>query len=412
VTSVRQTDDNAQGDADEAAGTGGLPLVTEDARRVLDGTSAGTTSTPSRGRPAPPGGAGAKTGSAAPTEEARSTPGGAEGGPGEVPSRYYANNFSQQEQSPRSDAESVRENRRGERYLSRRVLRGITSLERVRKCGRVGHDTQGAGVVENAGIAHWSGLCTCGSIWACPVCSAKVRATRADEIARAVATHVLDGGNAWMITLTARHKRHHALADVFDAVAKGWPKLMGGAAWAGGKPTGRMKTRRVGEKEALGVVGWIRSMEVTYGERNGWHPHLHVVLLTRDETAPDLMKAMGRWDRTWRKWMAKHGFEPTTEHGVVWKQVKAGKEAGEYIAKVQEGKGHLGNEMARGDLKKGRFKTLAPFELLTYFRITGDAAVIPIWREYEKGTFRRRAITWAKGLRDMLLEDEPEKSDE
>src|SRR5690625_7776554 len=68
--------------------------------------------------------------------------------------------------------------------------------------------------------------------------------------------------------------------------------------------------------------------------------------------------------------------------------------------------------MARGDLKQGRLGTLAPFELLTYFRKTGDLDVVPVWHEYEHGTHNRRAITWSRGLRKELLEDEPQPTDE
>jgi hypothetical protein len=110
--------------------------------------------------------------------------------------------------------------------------------------------------------------------------------------------------------------------------------------------------------------------------------------------------------------MKKQGFEPSQGHGVNWSKVTTPEEAGEYIAKVQEGKGHLGSEMARGDMKAGKFGTLAPFEILEYFRQTGDMAVVPIWQEYEKGTHRRRAITWSRGLRAELLGDEAELTDE
>ena len=124
------------------------------------------------------------------------------------------------------------------------------------------------------------------------------------------------------------------------------------------------------------------------------------------------MAAMARWDSVWRREMKKQGFEPSKEHGTHWAHVKEGKKAGEYIAKVQEGKGHLGHEMARGDLKKGRLGTLAPFEILEYFRKTGDLAAVKVWQEYEKATYNRRAITWSRGLRKELLADEPEKTDE
>jgi hypothetical protein len=337
--------------------------------------------------------------------------GAASGGLAEGLSRYDANNVSPPLENRRSEPESaVRQDRRGRRFAQRDALWAITTLERVRKCGRATNGNHGDGlaaIVVNAGVAHWSGFCSCGSIWACPVCSAKIRATRADEIARAVAKHINDGGTAWMVTLTARHKKHHELIPLFDAVANGWRKLMSGKAWAGDPKRGHL-----GERDKLGVRGNIRSLEITYGTRNGWHPHLHVVLLLNDETAEQLAYAIHRWDKTWRAWMKKAGFEPSQEHGVKWSKVTTPEEAGEYIAKVQEGKGHLGNEMARGDMKAGRLGTVAPFEMLEYFRVTGDMAVVPVWQEYEKGTFRRRAITWSRGLRAELLPDEDELTDE
>jgi Replication protein len=338
----------------------------------------------------------------------RAASGGLAGGP----PRYNANNVSHIQENPSSEGESaVRQERRERRFAQRQALWMLTTLDRVRKCGRTTNGNVGDGlaaIVVNGGVAHWSGFCTCGSIWACPVCSAKIRATRADEIARAVAAHMTrDGGTAWMVTLTARHKKHHDLAPLFDAVANGWRKLMSGRAWAGDPKRGV-----VGERDRLGVRGNIRSMEVTYGSRNGWHPHLHVVLLLNNETGEELAYAIHRWDKTWRAWMKKQGFEPSREHGVNWSKVTTPEEAGEYIAKVQEGKGHLGNEMARGDMKSGRLGTLAPFELLEYFRQTGDMAVLPVWQEYEQGTHRRRAITWSRGLRAELLGDEEELTDE
>lgn len=409
MTSVGQTPDrpaeNAATGPETAADAFAVapgPLETEQVRDVLRAAHAVPVS--------PPAGVagGAETGaSQPPTLAAVAAPAGGR-------SRYNTNNVSADQENPRSDGESaVRQSRRNERYENQRAVWEITSLKRVQKCARTTHGGIGDGraaIVMNSStqVAHWSGFCFCGSIWACPVCSAKIRASRADEIARAVAGHIRDGGNAWMITLTACHKRWHDLEPLFDAVANSFRKIMSGTAWTGDK---RRKTT-LGEKNRLGVRGYIRSMEITYGTKNGWHPHLHIVLLTRDESPNALLAAMARWDSVWRREMRKKGFEPSKEHGTHWAHVTAAEQAGEYIAKVQEGKGHLGHEIARGDLKKGRLGTLAPFELLSYFRQTGDMAVIPVWQEYEKATHNRRAITWSRGLRKDLMEDEPEKTDE
>ena len=79
----------------------------------------------------------------------------------------------------------------------------------------------------------------------------------------------------------------------------------------------------------------------------------------------------------------------------------AAEEAGPYIAKTQDG-GAVGNEMARADLKQGRDGHRTPFEILDDFRWTGDLEDLALWHEYERATKGQQAITWSKGLRQML----------
>jgi len=76
----------------------------------------------------------------------------------------------------------LREQRRHVRYAQREVLWAQSSIERVRKCGRVAVQDGGVMVRDNAGVGHYAGVATCGSIWACPVCSAKIRATRSEDV--------------------------------------------------------------------------------------------------------------------------------------------------------------------------------------------------------------------------------------
>lgn len=336
---------------------------------------------------------------------------GRQSGPPTGPSRYYANNVSPNEEKPSSEAEkAVWQDRRTKRYAQRVVLRRISTLARVKKCGLVpnGAEDGGAAIVVLDGHASWSGYCSCGSIWACPVCQGKIRLVRADDYARMIACHLNEDERhtAWMVTLTAKHKSFHQLEPLFDAVANGWRRLISGRAWVGDPKRGHL-----GEVQKLGIRGWMRSLEVTWGSTNGFHPHIHVVLLMTKEELEPLALTMHRWSKTWQGWMDKFGFKPSDEHGVVWKKVTTPEEAGQYIAKLQDGKG-LGNEMARGDMKSGKFGTLAMLEVLEYFRQTGDMAVIPVWEEYERGTFNRRAMTMSKGLRAELLPDEEEKTDE
>lgn len=50
---------------------------------------------------------------------------------------------------------------------------------------------------------HYTGLQTCGSVWACPVCASKIAERRRLEIQQAMAAHQEQGGAVNLLTLTA-----------------------------------------------------------------------------------------------------------------------------------------------------------------------------------------------------------------
>jgi len=55
--------------------------------------------------------------------------------------------------------------------------------------------------------AGYGGLATCGSVWVCPQCAAKIATGRADELAQVMRAVDAAGGSAVMLTLTMRHSR-------------------------------------------------------------------------------------------------------------------------------------------------------------------------------------------------------------
>jgi hypothetical protein len=271
---------------------------------------------------------------------------------------------------------------------------------RPARCGwRLGGDVM-VHADETTGTAHLSGTERCGSIWACPTCSAVIRAERAREIEQAVQAHQAAGGSVLFATLTLRHKRGDALGVLVDGLLGSWRKVLSGAAW---KST----------KARYGITGYIRSTEVTYGA-NGWHPHIHALVLTDGPLTDEQVETFG--DEVHGRWaryaMAATGRMPSRDRGVDVQRVdQDGRVLAAYLGKVQD-EGHrvrrqgwgVGAELARSDVKSARSGGVVPFELLD----EDGSGEMPagqrrrLWLEYVAGTKGRRAITWSRGLKDAL----------
>jgi hypothetical protein len=258
----------------------------------------------------------------------------------------------------------------------------------------------GVSLVDNAGIAHYRGLASCGSIWACPVCSAKIRNGRALEIAEAAGNWHRAGNSVVMVTLTMPHDFGMPLADLLPVIARSFSSVVSGRPWL------RLKSR-------VPVAGQIRSVEVTHGP-NGWHPHLHVLVFIEGPAgARELADLAVHVRSKWRCLITRAGYRaPSDMHGVKIEVCTSAAEAGLYVAKVQDTGKSPGNEMARSDLKSGRSGHRTPFEILGEIADTGDLEGLPRWLEYEKATKGHQAITWSAGLRRLLLDAAPRRTDE
>lgn len=290
--------------------------------------------------------------------------------------------------------------RRATRIALRQLLNQVTEVERCKRCGR---ELLGgaAKVVVRAGTAHFSGVESCGRVWLCPVCAAKIRARRGDEIAEAVGRHLEAGGGAYFATATLPHDQGDALAASLDVLTKAWRDLTA---------TGHYTQ----ERKRFGILGNIAAREVTHG-RNGWHPHIHAVILTRMEVdVLGLCDWFGRLDARWTRALQRHGWAPGKlgyrfRLDLVNRSTAAGLAA--YVTKVQDGAG-LGNEIARADLKTGRKSSRTPLQILADFGTDGLVSDLDLWHEYERATAGKSAIRWSRGLRALLLPDVEELTDE
>lgn len=348
---------------------------------------------------------------AGPAEPGREAGGGAGPAAGSPPGGFswqVASTVS----APVPKTSDLRVSRRDDRYDLQAVLWKASSLERIRACRR--RPLGDVKILDNAGVAHYSGLETCGSIHACPGCSAKIRAERSLHVSTAAASWDRRGNSVWMVTFTAPHDMGMRLRDLYPVIANSFREVLNGNRWY-----------RV--KKLADVVGNIRAMETTYGD-HGWHPHLHVLFFLRGEPgAAALAEFVTHLRKTWGMAITKAGYRlPSHEHGVMVDRCRSAEEAGRYICKTQDGEGAaVGNELARGDMKDGRGHGRAPFQILRDFREAGLAEFektgevagdLALWREYEQASKGHKAITPTPGLWALLevteeIED-AEQSDE
>lgn len=294
------------------------------------------------------------------------------------------------------------------------TLRKVTSIKRVRHCGT----TPVAGAVsvnwaagEAGAHAHFGGLQNCGSVWACPQCSAKIQAGRAAEVGGAVEKWISAGHGVVFVTLTMRHRSGQSLKDLWSALSSSWSRVTRSASWAGSK-------RQVGLVQRYGIAGFIRAVEVTVGE-NGWHVHAHSLLFTKSTLDKDEAKTFG--DRLFARWSAAvqaQGLEAPLQRAqdvrVVDTAQSGVQQVGRYLAKnTYIG---LGAEVSAGGWKTARKGNRTPFEVLACIHEAvsageeAEAEDLALWHEWERSSLGRRQLLWSRHLRDLLeVED---RSDE
>lgn len=286
-------------------------------------------------------------------------------------------------------------------------------------CGHASADSD-VTVRGGSGLASFfSGVEHCGLVWQCPDCSASIRSARSEEIQEAVRVWQSRGNGVMLVTVTVRHSRGDELGTMLDGMSAAWRYVVSGAAWAG-KPERVTKSGRVvpavpGVRQRLRIAGYVRTLEITYGE-NGWHPHYHFLFFVEEVPTAELGELaraviLDRWLKGLENVNRKSGdgagkiSPPSERHGVDVQVFGANADgAAKYVAKVMEETGveHLpvAMEMARADLKEvtKAAGSLTPFQLLD----VQTAQAERLWAGYVDATYGKRSIYMTRGLRERL----------
>jgi hypothetical protein len=291
---------------------------------------------------------------------------------------------------------------RVQRFMLQAVARSLFPKSRIDKCLRIRNKSQDIQVWKSKEhqTAHYSGLQTCGSVWRCPVCSAKIAERRRVEIVQAMDANKAAGGCVNLLTLTCPHQAKDNLADLLAKQKKALNSF-----WSD-----RHVKAVLVEMQSMGQ---IRALEVTHGrlspQNNGWHPHYHVLMFRGPVV--DLMRSdvfmWHDWETTlYTRWVNSCTLAglgaPSRAHGL---KLDDGSKAAKYVSKWG-----LEDEMTKGHTKKATHGE-TPFDFLrAYLLDKTDKQAAALFIEFAKTFEGKRQLHWSKGLKKRYAITE--KSDE
>jgi hypothetical protein len=147
----------------------------------------------------------------------------------------------------------------------------------------------------------------------------------------------------------------------------------------------------------------IRALEVTHGP-NGWHPHLHVLLLTSLPLSPELFEELREYlFGAWKRAVAKLGHDTPRDHCLTFTPAEVS--AAEYVSKIG-----AALEITQGAQKVAKKGHRTPFHILADYLATGSADDLDLWFVYQREIKGARRLTWSHGLKARYAI--PEVSDE
>lgn len=267
---------------------------------------------------------------------------------------------------------------------------------RVQQCGRRLINAEvGAIVRMEAGRAWIAGVRQCGNVHTCPVCSSRVGSVRAEEIRQGLTAALEAGYHVTAVVPTVRHARTDDLKTLLQQLKAGWRNVFSG---------------RAGQnlRQRLGVVGSIRADEVTYGNATGWHPHMHIVLITRDPLDDDDGRAL--YER-FAAGVARAGGETTLGAWSGGLQKVSSGGLADYLCKLETLKDPeawtIAEEVALANRKRagrrlGDRERWSPWQLLQEFAETGDMLFGDLFRKYADAFAGTRRVQWSPGLKKEL----------
>jgi len=297
------------------------------------------------------------------------------------------------------------------RFALQAESRNLLKSERVKNCLRVRVSSNPVDVwhIPVTQSACFGNLQTCGSVWHCPVCAAKIASRRKEELSQAIDIWRDRGYGVLLATFTLRHTLKDNCADILTGVTEAFARF-----WQDRRGQQIRATYR--------VVGRVRGLETTFTRENGWHVHLHVLLFVRGVLPSGGVEQLrNECSDHWQAVLNRCGQYADGLHGVNIKSANA--DIADYVAKHGEDDMQAAvakirswteaHEMTLGVIKRKTNERggFTPMQLLA-LSLCGDDLAGRLFEQYARAFKGKSQLYWSKGLRDLLGLAQVETDDE
>lgn len=288
----------------------------------------------------------------------------------------------------------------------------------------------------DAKFAHYNGLQSCGSVWNCPTCAAKITESRRHEIVSAHEKWILkgsEGQNAcFMMSLTFPHNHDQSLRKCVKWFQKARRLLKQqkalkrrghyyvGRGYRVEKPV-EVFTQIL---EKYQIVGTVTALEVTHSFVNGWHVHSHDLIFGRAMDAAGLAELEKDLTVAWMYACKRAGVKIPSAKAFEKNAIRISRAdtPADYIAKfgvevyqekreILDTKWGSSQELTKQHIKSCRLpKHRTPFDFLREIESATDPDARKalkhkygkLYLEYTRQFKGKRQLFFSKGLRQLL----------
>jgi hypothetical protein len=162
-------------------------------------------------------------------------------------------------------------------------------------------------------------------------------------------------------------------------------------------------------KKNYGLEGYIKALEVTWNEKNGWHPHFHVLFFFNGDINDHetVLQVCDLIFLCWQDAIRRRGAGLCSKDAFVARNVYDGEDISEYISKWD-----MSKELTEGNVtKRSRGDSFTPFQVFEKYLDTKDGKYLSLFKEYHESFTGTKFLTFSNGLKKKYLEM-ADKSDE